>query len=47
MRKKILIVQPIHESGIKLLKKEAKVILAPDSSVETLCKEISAKLPLI
>jgi len=40
MRKKVLIVQPIHESGIKLLKKEVDVILAPDSSVETVCKEI-------
>jgi len=47
MRKKILIVQPIHESGIKLLKKEVEVILAPDSSVQTVCKEISVKLPLI
>lgn len=40
MRKKVLIVQPIHESGVKLLKKEVDVILAPDSSVETVCKEI-------
>jgi len=40
MRKKVLIVQPIHESGIKLLKKEVEVILAPDSSVEIVCKEI-------
>jgi len=40
MRKKVLIVQPIHESGIRLLKKEVEVILAPDSSVETVCKEI-------
>lgn len=40
MRKKVLIVQPIHESGIKLLRKEVDVILAPDSSVETVCKEI-------
>lgn len=40
MRKKVLIVQPIDESGIKLLKKEVEVILAPDSSVETVCKEI-------
>lgn len=39
-RKKVLIVQPIHESGIKLLKKEVDVILAPDPSVETVCKEI-------
>jgi len=40
MRKKVLIVQPIHESGISLLKKEVDVVLAPDSSVETVCKEI-------
>ncbi len=40
MRKKVLIVQPIHESGIRLLRKEVEVILAPDSSVETVCKEI-------
>ncbi len=40
MRRKVLIVQPIHESGIRLLKKEVEVILAPDSSVETVCKEI-------
>jgi len=40
MRKKVLIVQPIHESGIRLLKKEVEVILAPNSSVETVCKEI-------
>ncbi len=40
MRKKVLIVQPIHESGIRLLKKEVEVILAPDSSVKTVCKEI-------
>ena len=40
MRKKVLIVQPIHESGIRLLKKEVEVILAPDSSVETVRKEI-------
>ncbi len=40
MRKKVLIVQPIHQSGIKLLKKEVEVILASDSSVETVRKEI-------
>ncbi len=40
MRKKVLIVQPIHESGIKLLKKEVDVILASDPSVETVRKEI-------
>jgi len=40
MRKKVLIVQPIHESGIKLLRKEVEVILARDPSVETVCKEI-------
>ncbi len=40
MRKKVLIVQPIHESGIKLLKKEVDVILARDPSVDTVCKEI-------
>jgi len=40
MRKKVLIVQPIHESGIRLLKKEVEVILARDPSVETVCKEI-------
>ena len=40
MRKKVLIVQPIHESGIRLLKKEVDVILASDSSVETVRKEI-------
>ncbi len=40
MRKKVLIVQPIHESGIRLLEKEVEVILARDPSVETVCKEI-------
>lgn len=40
MRKKVLIVQPIHESGIRLLKKEVEVILASDSSLKTVCKEI-------
>lgn len=40
MRKKVLIVQPIHESGIRLLKREVEVILARDPSVETVCKEI-------
>jgi len=40
MRKKVLIVQPIHESGIKLLEKEVDVILASDPSVETVRKEI-------
>ena len=40
MRKKVLIVQSIHESGIRLLKKEVEVILARDPSVETVCKEI-------
>ncbi len=40
MRKKVLIVQPIHESGIKILKKEVEVVFASDFSVETLCREI-------
>jgi D-3-phosphoglycerate dehydrogenase len=40
MRKKVLVVQPIHESGIRLLKKEVEVILARDPSVETVRKEI-------
>lgn len=40
MRKKVLIVQPIHESGIRLLKREVEVILARDPSVETVCKEV-------
>ncbi len=40
MKKKVLIVQPIHESGIRLLEKEVDVMLASDFSVETVCKEI-------
>ena len=40
MRKRVLIVQPIHESGIKLLKKEVEVVFASDSSVETVSREI-------
>jgi len=40
MRKRVLIVEPIHKSGVELLKKEVDVIPASDPSVETVCKEI-------
>lgn len=40
MRKKVLIVEPIHESGVELLKKEVDVVFASDPSVETVCKDI-------
>lgn len=38
--KKVLIVQPIHKSGIELLEKEVDVVFASDPSVDTLSKEI-------
>ena len=34
--KKILIVQPIHKEGIKLLEKEVKIKIAPNSNKKTL-----------
>ena len=40
MRKKVLIVQPIHKSGVELLEKEVDVVLASNPSVETVCREI-------
>lgn len=40
MRKKVLIIQPIHQSGVELLKKEVEVVLASNPSMETVCKEI-------
>ncbi len=39
-RKKVLISQPVHESGTAILKPDFEVRVAPDSSVETLLKEI-------
>ena len=40
MKKKVLIVQPIHRSGVKLLEKEVEVVLASDPSVKTVCRQI-------
>ncbi len=40
MRKRALIVQPIHQSGIELLEKEVEVVLASNPSVKRVCKEI-------
>jgi len=36
----VLIVQPIHKSGVELLEKEVEVVFASDSSAETVCREI-------
>jgi D-3-phosphoglycerate dehydrogenase len=38
--KKILIVQPIHKEGIKLLEKEAKIKIASNTDKETLVNEV-------
>lgn len=40
MKKKVLIVQPIHESGIKVFDDRFEVKVAPDPSVETVKREI-------
>ena len=40
MRKKVLIVQPIHKSGVELLEREVEVVMASDPSVETVRREI-------
>lgn len=40
MKKKVLIVQPIHKSGVELLEKEVDVVFAPDPSVKTVCIKI-------
>ena len=40
MRKKVLLVQPIHPKGVELLRKEIEVGFASDSSVSTLSREI-------
>ena len=40
LMKKVLIVQPIHQSGIDLLKGEVEVRHAGDPSEETVCREI-------
>lgn len=40
MKKKVLLVQPIHPKGVKLLEKEVEVVFASDSSVDTLKREI-------
>ena len=40
MRKKVLIVQPIHQSGVELLEREVDIVLASNTSVKTVCKEI-------
>ena len=40
MRKKVLLVQPIHSEGIELLEKEVEVIFASDISTSTLRREI-------
>lgn len=40
MKKKVLIVQPIHESGIRVFGDQFEVIIASDPSVETVKREI-------
>ncbi|TET29256.1 hydroxyacid dehydrogenase, partial [Candidatus Aerophobetes bacterium] len=40
MRKKVLLVQPIHSEGIELLEKEVEVIFASGISASTLRREI-------
>jgi len=40
MKKKVLIIQPIHKSGVELLEKEVDVVFAPDPSVKTVCSKI-------
>lgn len=40
MKKKVLIVQPIHESGLKVFDDRFEVRVAPDPSVETVKREI-------
>ena len=37
--KKVLVVDPIHEEGIKLLKKEVEVVIENESSFEALLKQ--------
>jgi len=37
--KKVLVVQHIHEEGIRLLEKEVKVVMASNINEETLIKE--------
>ncbi len=39
-RRKVLIPQPIHESGIAILEPDFEVRVAPDASLETLMREI-------
>ena len=36
--KKVLLSQPIHEAGMKLLKGKVEIIIAPDTSEATMCK---------
>ena len=38
--KKVLVVDPIHEEGIKLLKKKVEVVIAKKSSLETLLEQV-------
>jgi len=41
--KKLLLSQPIHEAGMKLLEEKVEVIIAPDTSEETMrksCKDV-------
>ncbi|MGB9662753.1 MAG: hydroxyacid dehydrogenase [Moorellaceae bacterium] len=40
MKKKVLIVQPIHESGMQLFGDDFEVKVAPDPSIETVKREI-------
>lgn len=40
MKKKILIVQPIHEEGVRLFDEGFEVRVAPDPSIETVVREI-------
>jgi len=39
--KKVLITEPIHERGIKLLKKEVEVVIAKENSLENLLQQVN------
>jgi len=40
MAKKVLVVDPIHERGITLLKKEVKIVMAKGTSLEALSEQV-------
>ena len=44
MKKQVLVVQPIRQSGTSLFEKEVEVIHATDPSGETVCREIKGVL---